>query len=970
MAKGTKEIHFEEHIENYLTTLDKYNSIDAKDYDKDLCLLPKVLIKFIKESQPNQYKKLEDQYGSSVDTKIAENVAKNIRRRKTLEVLRNGIMDRGQRINLAFFKPSNNKTPEHQIAYEQNQLSMVRQLKYSKRNNNEIDIVLFINGIPVVSAELKNALTGQNHHNAIKQYIQNRDPKGEPFLEFKRCLVHFAVGTEKVFMTTELKGKSTYFLPFNKDLVNSNPNGFAVSYLWEDVWSKDSIMDLVQNFISLQTDKELSYNEKTKQLEEKKSTKLLFPRFHQRRAVHRILDALKTDGTGENYLIQHSAGSGKSNTITWLAYRLANFYQNYTDTRALFDSVIVVTDRRLLNKQIQENIRQLDQIPGMIAYIDEKASSQDLKKAIEDKKKVIITTIQKFPYISDCVANFPDRNYAILIDEAHSSQSGEVAREMRKTLSIEVSDEEDLDLDELIANQILQKGQQENISQFAFTATPKPKTIELFGTLINGQKTAFDKYTMEQAIKEGFILDVLKNYMSFKRYYKLIKSKGIPDEEYEKKKTIRVLNNYVDLDEHAIETKTKIMLDHFVSQTQNKIQGKARAMLVTRSRLHAVRYKLKFDELMSEMGLKYRALVAFSGTVKDPDTGLEFTEKGMNQLEGRYSIQEALKIPENRILIVANKFQTGFDEPMMQTMFVDKKLGGANTVQTLSRLNRTERGKDSTMVLDFENQPEEIREDFQHFYGRNFIEQDNLTDPNSLYDVLDQINDYGVFYETEVESFAKIYFHKNDDYEKLQPILNTLANRFTNDLDEDQQREFKSVASSYTKLYRFLSQIISFTDVNLEKKYVFLSALLKKLPHVKSNLPFDVVNDVELDSYKIQYKYTSNLELTSGDTEDTGMTPGGLGQAAEDEFDLLTKILKTLNDTFGMELTQDDKVEFEKIKENMYSNDELMSFFNKNNSKDNIKQKFDAYIDDQMLNLINSKLDFYNKVTERKLIHL
>lgn len=970
MASGTKEIHFEAHIENYLVNkVKEYHSVSPNFYDKDLCVIPSEIIAFVKDTQPKKYAELAKQYGALVDAKIVENVAKNITKNKTLEVLRKGIKDRGQKLDLAYFKPAHNKTPEHEIAFAKNRLAIVRQFKYSKRSNNEIDIVIFINGIPVVTLELKNALTGQNHHNAIKQFMQDRDPKGESFLEFKRCLVHFAVGTEKVFMATELKGKSTYFLPFNTGLTNHSDTGFSVEYLWQDVLRKDSLMDLVQNFISVQTDKEKIYNPKTKKLEDKKSTKLLFPRFHQRRAVKRILEALRKDGTGKNYLVQHSAGSGKSNTITWLAYRLANFYQNYTDTQALYDSVIVVTDRRILNKQIQDNIRQLDNTPGVVAYIDEKSTSQDLKNAIEDKKRIIITTIQKFPVIAKEVTNYPDRTYAILIDEAHSSQSGESSRQMRMALSLEEAEKIESKLktaDEIIAEEISKKGQQPNISQFAFTATPKPKTLELFGTKINGKIEPFDEYSMEEAIKEGFIKDVLQNYMSFKRYYKLIKRSEIEDKEYDKKKTVRVLGNYVDLQDHAIDKKARIMLEHFTSQTHKEIQGQARAMLVTKSRLHAVRFKLKFDAILKEMNLPYRALVAFSGTVKDPDTNEEFTETNMNNLGGKISIPEALKLPANRILIVANKFQTGFDEPLLHTMFVDKKLGGASTVQTLSRLNRNRRGKDSTMVLDFVNDPELVREDFQHFYGKNYMEQENETDPNSLYTILDTVNSFNVFYETEVEAFAEIFFKPNDNMEAIQPILGAIAKRFDNELEDEDKNAFKAAAKSFTKIYRFLSQIIQFTDIDLEKKYVFLSALLKKLPYVKSGLPVDVVNDIELDSYKIQHKFTANLDLISEDGEDYGLTPGGAEKKTEEEIDFLTKIIKVLNDTFGLELTDEDKVDFNRVKKNLYDNDSLMSYFNKGNSKNNIKDKFDEVVDGEFLNFINTKLDFYNKMTDDK----
>lgn len=728
-------------------------------------------------------------------------------------------------------------------------------------------------------------------------------------------------------------------------------------------------MDLIQNYINLQQDSEKYYDPKTKKLAEKKSVKLLFPRFHQLKAVRRLLEQLKIDGTGKNYLIQHSAGSGKSNTITWLAYRLANFYRNYTDEKALYNSIIVVTDRRVLNTQIQENIRQIDNIPGMVAYLDEKTTALDLKQEIEHGTRIIITTIQKFPIISDVVTQYNDRNYAIIIDEAHSSQSGEVARHMRKALSLEEAAEKDItekDLDEIIAEEIEKKGQQPNISQFAFTATPKSKTIELFGTPKNGKKGPFDEYTMEQAIKEGFILDVLENYMSFKRYYKLIKRSEIEDKEYEKKKTVRVLGNYVDLQDHAIEKKTRIMLEHFASETQNEIQGKARAMLVTRSRLHAVRYKRKFDEVMREMKLPYEALVAFSGTVKDGETGEEYTEKSMNDLGGKISIVDAFKLPKYRILIVANKFQTGFDEPLLHTMFVDKKLGNTSTVQTLSRLNRTTKGKDTTVVLDFVNDPESIQEDFQEYYGKNYILEENLTDPNAVYDSLNEVEKFNLFYDSEVETFAQIFFSPDEDFEKLQPILRNIANRYEDTLTKEGQDNFKSAAKSYIKLYRFLSQIISFTDVDLEKKYVFLTALLKKLPYSKSTLPVDVINDVKLDSYKIQHKYTTSLKLESADGEKEGLKQGGSGAHQEDELDYLTKIIKVLNDTYGLELSEEDKVEFKRMKNNIYSNEELMAFFNKGNSKDNIKDKFNEEIDGELLNFIDKKLEFYNKMTEDK----
>ena len=630
MAKGFKESHVEEDLVEYLTKtanpkFPDYVQKDNSVYNTEYCVIPEDIIGFIKDTQKEKYDALAVQYGADVDAKIIERVVDTYKKsqHKTIEVLRGKIKDRGQNLDLVYFQPTHSKTPEHKEWYKKNRLTVIRQLKYSTRNNNSVDVVLFLNGLPLITIELKNALTGQYLHDAIKQYINDRDPK-EPLFEFKRCLVHFAVSTEKVSMSTELKGKQTRFLPFNKALINENPDGYATSYLWEDVLRKDSLMDLIQNYINIQVDKETYWDVKTKALKEKESIKLIFPRYHQRRAMQKIVKAIKLDGVGKKYLIQHSAGSGKSNTISWLAHRLSDFYQDLDDERALFNGVIVVTDRRVLNRQIQDNIRQFEHTPGVVEYIDEKKSAQELKASIEKGTRIIVTTLQKFPIISDIVAQNKNKTYAVIIDEAHSSQTGESARHLRKALSLHEAENQDAgakSLDDIIEEEINSKGDQGNISFFAFTATPKPKTIEMFGTIINGKKDAFDLYSMEQAIKEGFILDVLKNYMSWKRYYKLVKRTELEDKEYDKKKTVRLLSSYVDLHDHAIEKKTRIMLEHFVAQTQNEIQGKARAMLVTRSRLHAVRFKRKFDEIMREMKLPYGALVAFSGTVTDAETG-------------------------------------------------------------------------------------------------------------------------------------------------------------------------------------------------------------------------------------------------------------------------------------------------------------------------------------------------------------
>lgn len=972
MAEGTTEWHFEDDVVKYMSrdivpNFKEYVVKTNEVYDKDLCLITEDIIDFLRDTQPKKLEALQQQYHTETNDKIAQRIAKDVKSHKTLHVLREGVRDRGQQLKLAYFQPTHDRSPEHAEWYKANRLTIIRQLKYSSQNENSIDVVIFLNGLPIITMELKNALTGQKVDHAIQQYMKDRNPK-EPLLEFQRCLVHFAVGTEKVSMCTQLKGKSTYFLPFNTGLINQDDEGFATSYLWKDVLTKDSLMGLVQNYINLQTNTEKVYDPETKLLKDKKSKVLIFPRFHQRRAVERLIKSIKIDGVGGKYLIQHSAGSGKSNTITWLAHRLSDFYQQPSDESALYDSVIVVTDRRVLNNQIQDNIRQFEQTPGTVAYIGQNQTSQDLKDAIESNKRVIVTTLQKFPVISKELSQNLDKHYAVIIDEAHSSQSGESARHLRKALSLDEAEEKDVrdkNIDEVIEDEIKSKGDQKNISFFAFTATPKDKTIELFGTVgADGTKAPFDTYTMEQAIKEDFIKDVLKNYMSWKRYYKLVKRSEVDDKEYEKKKTVRVLSSFVDLQDHAIDRKSRIMIEHFVTQTAREIQGKARAMLITKSRLHAVRYKRKFDDVMREMKLPYQAIVAFSGTVTDAEVGEEYTMSKMNDFGGPMSVPDALKLPQNRILIVANMYQTGYDEPLLQTMFVDKSLGGTSTVQTLSRLNRNMKGKDETMVLDFVNDPEQIQEDFQKYYGGVYMELDDQTDQNSLYDALSQVESHKLVYQNELDAFAELFFREGDHKQKIQPILLEVKKRYVAEYDDEQKASIKADIKTYVRLYRFLSQIVTFADVELEKWYVFLVSLGKVLPYVTNALPKEVLDDVQLHSYKLQHQYTSNLLLDPGDTSMEGMTPGGGGGADEGEDEWLTKIIKTLNETFGLDLTDGDRVDFEKMKERIYSNEELMGYFNDKNSKDNIKDKFEETIDDELLNFINTKLEFYNKLSE------
>ena len=973
---------YQEYMVRYLTTqpiLDvngnpttemEYHEIPASEYNKsenkDNCLLVSELIAFLKDTQPEQYQKMLDvaegnesmvirsivsRVNSEMNSKLhpatASHLANNLDLPQgTLSLLRMEEFNAGLtgKFKLLYTKPANNKTPEHDANYRKNRLAIVKELRYSKNNTNEIDLVIFVNGFPVVTIELKNALTGQKHHNAIKQYMTERPVKNEKFFDFKRVLVHFAMGTEQVFMTTRLDGTNTRFFPFNVEYANigvkpMDNSGYRTSYMWYDVLRRDNLLDLLQNFITLQVDKEKVYNPKKRQLEDEVSESLIFPRFHQRRAVHKLVADVTNRGAGHCYLIQHSAGSGKSNTITWLGFRLSNLFQHPNDERALFDSIIVVTDRR----------------------------------------RIIITTIQMFPEIANTIRTFPDRKYAVIIDEAHSSQSGEDARQMRKALSLQEAEKFDEAvqaagdeegkineiIDSYVTNDMQSKGKKSNVSFFAFTATPKPKTVELFCERQYGSKDPFDSYTMEQAIKEEFILDVMQCYTSFKRYYKLVRDEKVEDKEYDKKNAVRLLSNYVDLQDAAIERKARIMIEHFVNQTASEINGQARAMLVTRSRLHAVRFKLKFDSIMQEMHLPYGALVAFSGTVKDSETGLEYTEVSMNNLPGKVSIPEALKMPQYRILIVANKYQTGFDEPLLQTMFVDKRLGGANAVQTLSRLNRCKRGKEKTFVLDFVNDPEKILEDFQYYYGKNKMAEEDETDPNSLYDVQSKLNSFGVFNMKDVNQFNRYFLSsKTEENTKVNMVVDEVCDRAINSLQPDMQDKFRKTCRQFYNLFTFLSQIIPFHDPDLGKLAPFCLAVSKKMPYKKENLPYDVLSESKLQSYKIQYIGTQKLNLESGDTQMQGMKPGESQPPTPPNFDWLSNIIKALNETFGIDLTDEDRVELTRLHQRIDNNETLAAYFIPQNARDDVKAKFDETVDSELLDFITSKYELYNKLTE------
>ncbi len=960
------EQRFEDYIEAHLEQ-SRYRPLQSDAYDKELCLIRSETLRFIQMTQLEAYQKLERQYGEGTPDKLLDRVSRAIKNRGVLDVLRKGIKDRGCHFKLTYFLPSSGMNPKHKELYEKNRFSLIRQLHYAQKNEKSVDMVLFLNGLPLATMELKNSLTGQVVADAEKQYRTARDSR-ELLFQFKRCLVHFAVGNEKVSMTTHLQGDKTRFFPFNKDIENPvNPEGHKTAYLWEDILQPNNLMALINNFIHEQEVTEKVYDAKMDAVKDEKRTVLIFPRYHQLSVIRQLKAALVAEGVGHNYLIQHTTGSGKSNSIAWLAHLLTHLYSSSKATERIFDSIIVVTDRRVLDKQLQDTIKQVGQVEGVVHAVDK--DSAQLRGFLESGKDIIISTIQKFSVIAEEIGKLKSKTFAVIIDEAHSSQSGEAAKDLRVSLSKGIEedikdddpDEVESDIDAEILKQMEQRRMQDHISYFGFSGTPKNKTLELFGRKdAEGKFAPFHTYSMRQSISEGFTLDVLQNYTTFKRYFELVKS--VPeDRKYEKARTLRTLTNYVDLQLHSIEKKTQIILEHFIEHTAKTIEGKGRAMLVTPSRLHCVKYKLEFNKQMREMKLPYGCLVAFSDTVHDTDSGRDYTENGMNGLPPRASIADAFKNPEYRILIVASKFQTGFDEPMLQTMYVDKKLDGLQCVQTLSRLNRVATGKTDTLVLDFVNDPDQIQEAFQQYYQTTMLAEE--TDPNRLYDLQSQLEDFELYSEETIEEFCSIFYDSEQPDELLQGILDSVVEEWSA-LEISAREEFRSTLQSYIRLYRYISQLITFTDVTLEKLYVFGRSLNKKLPKRDHPDLQDVLDSVDLDSFRVQKthdKLQLSLEAQDSEVEGFGSDVGGI---REPEQDFLSNIINALNEAYQTDFTMEDKVDIENIYQKVCQHEELRQVIKANNTETNKKRKFDDVIDEILLDFVNSKLELYKKLSK------
>ena len=941
-----------------------YQKRRDEDYDRALCLIPRDVLDFVLATQPQEWKRLSQHHGAAVEEQFLKRLSSEIGRRGALDVLRNGIRDMGCRFRLAYFRPASGLNEETRWLYLGNVFAVLRQLHYSERNNKSLDLALFLNGVPIFTAELKNPLTGQDVQDAIRQYRTDRDPR-EPLFAYGRCLAHFAVDTDLVYVTTHLTGPQTYFLPFNQGKFGGagNPpipptkDGYPTSYLWEETWARDSVLDLVRQFIH-EVQEEDERGRKTG------NRFIIFPRYQQVDCVRRLVADARSHGTGQRYLVQHSAGSGKTFTIAWLAHQLSTLHD--AEDRRVFDSIVVISDRRVLDRQLQAAMRQFEQTLGVVENID--TTSRQLKEALESGKTIIVTTLQKFPVIAQEIGELPGQRFAVIVDEAHSSQSGEGTQGPRDVLaasSLEEAEAEDAsaqsseedELDNAALAQMARRRQPANVSTFAFTATPKPKTLELFGTRRpDGTFAPFHLYSMRQAIEEGFIRDVLENYTTFRAYWRLFK-KIEDDPRYDKTKAAYLLRSFVDLHPHAIDEKVRIMIEHFTGKSQREIGGRAKAMIVSRSRLHAVRYKLAVDRRLAELGSPFRALVAFSGTVQDG--GQSYTEHGMNGIPETQTAR-TFESPEYRLLIVANKFQTGFDQPLLQTMYVDKKLGGVNAVQTLSRLNRTHPDKPGTMVLDFANESDDIQAAFQPYYETTLLSE--ATDPNLLYEIQTRLKTFAVFADEDVESFARVFFADGTTLDQLYATLAPVVARFS-DLPEGERQDFRGQVTDYVRLFSFLAQVLTFLDADLEKLYVFAKHLRRLLSTEREELPREIQQSIDMESYRIQQTGSGKVALERKGSPLDPVTSKETRDPTPEELEALSRIIADLNERFGIELGPEHRVTLGRMLDRL-GEDAALKVATRVNTLENVRITFDHKVEQVIQEIVDINFDLYKRITD------
>ena len=976
------EKRFEQDIETWLTSPAggwTKTTFQESHYDATKGLDIETLIQFVKETQEKKWARYEKVVGADPVESFYKRFEQEVSQHGILHVLRKGIRDRGVHFKIVQLRPSSTLNEDITRDYQANKTQVIRQFAYSPHNRNTIDMVLSINGIPLIAIELKNQLKGQSVEHAKKQFMFDRDPKETVFQFNHRILVYFAVDLNQAWMTTKLSGKKTFFLPFNQGSNGAgnvggagnpeNSKGYQTAYLWENVLQKDALMDILQRFINLEVKHEKDASGKTVE----KQT-LIFPRYHQLDVVRKLVADTKQKGSGQHYLIQHSAGSGKSNSIAWLSYHLQKLHDD--DNQPIFNSIIIVTDRTVLDRQLQEIITSFDAATGLVETIGDNKSSKDLLKAINDGKQIIITTLQKFPVIYQDVESTAGKRFAVIVDEAHSSQTGSASQKLKIALSDreealkewEELDEEEVskarDKEDTLNDTLLGQGRHGNISFYAFTATPKAKTLELFGQQMpDGTFQPYHIYSMRQAIEEGFILDVLQNYMTYHTAYQI--SKLVPDDpELPASQAKRAIARYADLHPYNLAQKTEVMVELFRDKTRHAIGGQGKAMVVTSSRLAAVRYMKEFKRYISEKGYTdMDTLVAFSGEVSDD--GEEYTEPKMNDIKEN-ELKDAFATSQYNVLIVAEKYQTGFDEPQLHTMFVDKKLRGVKAVQTLSRLNRTMQGKVDTFVLDFKNTAEEIREAFQPFYEASTLDQS--IDPNLLYDAKEKIRKYHLYNSNDVERVIALYQSVNDIQD--EKLLGRLANSFQSivgrydQLSDSVKYEFRTLLRGFREKYNYISQLVRLFDKELLSEYIFINYLISLLP-TNSQEVVDISDKVRMDYYKLVKDNEESILLVKEESpiynQQKSINPA---VKPPEEKDTLTEILNKINSQFPDVFTEEDQVILDLIVKQVVQNpSERQRSIAKSNDYAMFKNSlFPKEFEDLIINLSQSSEETFEKI--------
>ncbi len=986
---------FETAIEAGLLASGGYQKRSAADYDEVLALFPADVIGFIRDSQPARWQQLEALLGARLDATVLDALAKELETKSALHVLRHGFKCYGKTLRLAYFRPNSGMNPDTATKYAHNRLTITRQVAFTsvmKRPDGKprrciIDVTLAVNGLPVATVELKNPLTGQRASDAVHQYQHDRDERDRLFAFKQRALVHFAVDPDEAWMTTRLKGQETVFLPFNRgfNYAAGNPpvtGNWKTHYLWDEVLARDSLLDILQRFMHLEVKERQIKTDKGVRTIRKET--MTFPRYHQLDAVRRLMEHAQVHGSGHNYLVQHSAGSGKSNSIAWLAHRLASLHD--ANDEKVFHSVVVVTDRRVLDQQLQNTIYQFEHKNGVVEKID--ADTRQLARALSGGTPIIISTIQKFPFIARALARLErdgedvkidtaGKRFAVIVDEAHSSQSGETANELRGMLNrdgieaaiaAQLSDEEDEDLDEATRAAILRDAQkrarQPNLSFFAFTATPKYKTKVLFDQPGPSGMSPFHEYSMCQAIEEGFIMDVLANYTTWKRFYGLAKQVE-DDPAVPRRQAAKALTRYMELHPVNIEQVVSVIVEHFRLHVMNELGGRAKAMVVTGSRLAAVRYKLAFDRYIKDNRYDgIRSLVAFSGTVEDPDDpGASYTEVAMNDGLAESELPETFERDDYRVLLVADKYQTGFDQPLLQTMYVVKKLAGVQAVQTLSRLNRMAPGKARTFVLDFVNKEDEIHKAFKPYYESTPIGEH--ADPQRLSELQHKLLTPAIFTPADVDAFAAVWYrprreHTGSEHQQMNALLDAVVERFKEE-EEKRREEFRGLMTAYRNLYAFLSQVIPYQDSDLERLYTFVRNLMAKLPPTDDGKRFVLDDEVALRYYRLQQMTDGSIDLSEGEPYPLkGPTDLGTSRVADEDV-VLSSLVDTLNARFGTDFTEADQLFFDQIRATAEASEQIREAALANNLVD-----FTSYLarvlDELFIERMDGNEDIFSRV--------